>query len=60
MELFKLMGSELTFSTDFHPESDGQTKKVSALLELYVRHYVSANQRDCAKLLDVAHFSYNL
>ncbi|KAF2314863.1 hypothetical protein GH714_036967 [Hevea brasiliensis] len=27
---------------------------------MYLRHYVSANQRDWAKLLDVAQFSYNL
>jgi len=59
-ELFKLMGSELNFSTSFHPQSDGQTERVNALLEIYLRHYVSANQRDWAKLLDVAQFSYNL
>ena len=35
-------------------------KRVNALLETYLRHYVSANQRDWAKLLDVAQFSYNL
>ncbi|GJT74014.1 putative reverse transcriptase domain-containing protein [Tanacetum coccineum] len=40
----------------FHP----QTKRLNALLELYLRHYVSANQHDLAKLLDVAQFSYNM
>ncbi|KAE8699155.1 hypothetical protein F3Y22_tig00110584pilonHSYRG00049 [Hibiscus syriacus] len=30
------------------------------LLECYLRHFVSANQRDWVKLLDVAQFSYNL
>ena len=59
-ELFKLLGSQLNFSTSFHPQSDGQTERLNALLELYLRHYVSANQRDWAKLLDVAQFSYNL
>ena len=59
-ELFKLLGSDLNFSTSFHPQSDGQTERVNALLELYLRHFVSANQRDWAKLLDVAQFSYNL
>ena len=59
-ELFKLMGSELNFSTSFHPQSDGQTERVNSLLELYLRHYVCANQRDWATLLDVAQFSYNL
>jgi hypothetical protein len=59
-ELFKLLGSDLHFSTSFHPQTDGQTERVNALLECYLRHFVSANQRDWAKLLDVAQFSYNL
>lgn len=41
-------------------QSNSQTKCINALLELYLRHYMSANQRDWAKLLDVAQFSYNL
>ena len=60
MELFKLMGTELHFSTSFYPQIDGQTERVNSLLELYLRHFVSANQTDWAKLLDVAQFFYNL
>ncbi|GJS26574.1 cytochrome P450 78A7-like protein [Tanacetum coccineum] len=55
-ELFKIMGTDLNFSTSFHP----QTERVNALLELYLRHYVSVNQHNWAKLLDVAQFSYNM
>ncbi|XP_070022786.1 uncharacterized protein [Nicotiana sylvestris] len=33
---------------------------VNALLECYVRHYVSAHQKYWARLLDIAQFSYNL
>ncbi|RVW38676.1 Transposon Tf2-8 polyprotein [Vitis vinifera] len=54
------MGSKLHFSTSFHPQTDGQTERVNTLLELYLRHFVSANQKDWAKLLDIAQFSYNL
>ena len=53
-ELFKLMGSELHFSTSFYPQTDGQAERVNALLELYLRHFVRANQKDWAKLLDIA------
>ena len=59
-ELFKLLGTELNFSTSFHPQTDGQTERVNALLEIYLRHYVSVHQQDWAKILDVAQFSYNL
>ncbi|RVW37571.1 hypothetical protein CK203_073985 [Vitis vinifera] len=45
---------------NFHPQTDGQTKTVNALLELYLRYFMSANQKDWAKLLDIAQFSYNL
>ena len=33
---------------------------MNTLLELYLRHFVSDNQKDWAKLIDVAQFSYNL
>ena len=60
IELFKLMSSEFHFSTSFHSQTDWQTERVNALLELYLRHFVSSNQKDWAKFLDVAQFSYNL
>lgn len=31
-EVFKLLGSELHFSTSFHPQTDGQTERVNALI----------------------------
>ncbi|GKD15840.1 putative nucleotidyltransferase, ribonuclease H [Tanacetum coccineum] len=51
---------DLNFSMSFHPQMDGQTKRVNVLLELYLQHYLSANQHDWAKLLDVSKFSYNM
>lgn len=36
MKLFKLIGSTLHFFTRFHPQTDGQTKWVNALLQLYL------------------------
>ncbi|KAL3534955.1 hypothetical protein ACH5RR_003416 [Cinchona calisaya] len=47
-------------STSSHPQTDGQTEWANALLELYLRHYVSSTQQNWAKLLDVAQFSFNL
>lgn len=59
LELFTLMGKELNFSTSFHPQTDGQNESVNALLELYMRHYVCANQSDWNTLLEIAQFSFN-
>lgn len=59
-ELFKLLGTELKFSTSFHPQSNGQTEWVNVVLELYLRHYVSAHQQDWTEPLNLAQFSYNL
>ncbi|GJS12735.1 cytochrome P450 78A7-like protein [Tanacetum coccineum] len=55
-----IMGTDLNFSMSFHPQMDRQTEMVNALLELYLRHYVSANKHDWAKLLDVPQLSYNM
>ena len=59
-ELFKLMGSYLNFSISFHPQTDGQTERVNGLLEVYLRHYLSVNQQDWVKLLNMTQFFYNL
>ena len=60
VELFKLLGSELKFSTTNHPQTDGQTKRINALLEEYLRHYVTATQKNWVDLMDTAQLCYNL
>ncbi|RVW42513.1 Transposon Tf2-12 polyprotein [Vitis vinifera] len=60
VELFKLLGSELKFSTANHPQTDGQTERINALLEEYLRHYVTATQKNWVDLMDTAQLCYNL
>ena len=55
-----MLGIDLKFSTSFHPQTDGRTECINGLLEMYLRHYVSAHQWDWAKLLNIIQFSYNL
>ncbi|CAA0822950.1 Unknown protein [Striga hermonthica] len=54
------MGTELKFSTAYHPQTDGQTERMNQLLEEYLRHYVTASQDNWVALLDMAQFCYNL
>ncbi|KAK3035478.1 hypothetical protein RJ639_034448 [Escallonia herrerae] len=58
-ELFKLFGSQLSMSSSYHPESDGQTERFNSMLEEYLRHFVNATQKNWVKLLDVAQLCFN-
>jgi hypothetical protein len=46
-------------STAFHPETDGQTERANAVLEQYLRAYVSYLQDDWAEWLPLAEFACN-
>lgn len=35
-------------------------ERINGRFECYLRHYVSANQKDLSRLLDTAQFSYNM
>ena len=58
-ELFNLLGSQLNISSSYHPQTDGQTERFNGMLEEYLRHFVNANQKNWAQLLDVAQFCFN-
>jgi hypothetical protein len=44
-ELFRLDGRELTPSTSYHPQTDGQIEIVNKWLEGYLCNYVSRKQK---------------
>ena len=46
-------------STAFHPQTDGQTERVNAILEQYLRAYCNYQQDNWADLLAFAEFAYN-
>jgi hypothetical protein len=57
--LFRLLGSQLSFSTAFHPETDGQTERANQVIEEMLRHYVSARHTDWDLYLALVEFAYN-
>ncbi|KAL0313109.1 UNVERIFIED_CONTAM: Transposon Tf2-11 polyprotein [Sesamum radiatum] len=58
-ELFKILGSKLSMSSSYHPQSDGQTECFNSMLEEYLWHFVRFTQKDWVKLLDVAQLCFN-
>lgn len=46
-------------STAYHPETDGQTERTNAVLEQYLRAYVSYLQDDWSEWLPLAEFAAN-
>lgn len=55
----KVLGIQQKFSTAFHPQSDGQTERINAILEQYLRGYCNYQQDNWTDLLTFAEFSYN-
>jgi hypothetical protein len=57
--LHKAMGTDLHYSSTFHPQTDGQTERVNQVLEDLLRAYVLTYGFDWEKSLSYAEFSYN-
>jgi hypothetical protein len=53
------MGTELNYSTAFHPQTDGQTERVNQVLEDLLRACVLTYGSDWEKSLFYAELSYN-
>lgn len=57
--LFGTLGTELRYSTAYHPQTDGQSERANRTLEEILRHYVSPLQDDWDEHLDLAEFAIN-
>jgi hypothetical protein len=53
------MGTSRNLSIVFYPESDGQTERINAILEQYLRAYCNYQQNNWKQLLPMAEFCYN-
>jgi len=50
---------QLHFTSGYHPEGDGQTKRTNQTLEQYLRVYYNYQQDNWSELLPLAEFAYN-
>jgi len=53
------LGIKPQLSTAFHPQTDGQTKRMNAVMEQYLRSYMNYLQDDWADWLPIAEFASN-
>jgi len=53
------LGMKLHFTSGYHPEGDGQTKRVNQTLEQYLHAYCNYQQDNWSELLPLAEFAYN-
>ena len=57
--LFKGLGTQLNFSTAYHPQTDGHTEKISQVLEYMLIIYVMDKPSKWEYYLHLVEFSYN-
>jgi len=58
-ELGRLLNYEVSLSTAYHPQTDGQTERLNQELETYLRIYCRTTPTDWSKHLDLAEFVHN-
>ena len=58
-ELGKLLGYELTLSTAYHPQTDGETECVNQEVETYLRIFCGSNPASWAQHITLAEFTHN-
>ena len=58
-ELFQKLGTDLRFSTAFHPQTDGQSEVTIRVLENFLRPYVERSPHTWVQQLPLAEFAVN-
>ena len=58
-KVHEALGTQLNFSTAYHPQTDGQTERVNQILEDMLRACALTYKRSWDKSLPFAEFAYN-
>jgi hypothetical protein len=53
------LGVKQNLSTAFHPQTDGQTERMNAWVEQYLRAWTTGRQDNWAKMLPIAEYAHN-
>ena len=57
--LFQAIGTQLCFSSAYHPQTDGQTERVNQVIEDILRAYCSREPKKWIQYLPLAEYAYN-
>jgi len=58
-ELNRMLGIKTKLSTAFHPQTDGQTKRMNQELEQYLQFFIEHRQKDWPEWMAAAEFAIN-
>ena len=58
-ELAHLLQYDVTLSTAYHPQTDGETEWVNQELETYLRLFASNKPEEWSRILSMAEFAHN-
>jgi hypothetical protein len=58
-ELLKLLNIKLNFTTAYHPQSDGATKRINQEIEAYLSIYCMSHPEDWLHFLSTLEFTHN-
>ena len=58
-KLQEAMGTQLDFSTAYHPQTNGQTECMNQEIEHYLRLYINYKQNNWHEWLPICKFVYN-
>lgn len=57
--LMTTLGTQLNFSTTYHPKTDGQTQRVNLVMEYMLRMYVMDQPSKWEEYFPLVEFAYN-
>jgi hypothetical protein len=58
-QLSKDLRMNLSYSSAYHPQTDGQTERINEVIEAYLRAFTNYTQDDWDEWLDLAEMAFN-